>query len=44
MNRQDLTKFTHIEGSRQAGQFYWPHVVANDTDGNMYVGEVDGAA
>ena len=25
-------------------EFHWPHVVANDTDGNMYVGEVDGAA
>ena len=31
-------------GGRQAGQFHWPHVVANDSDGNMYVGEVDGAA
>ena len=31
-------------GGRQAGQFHWPHVVANDTNGDMYVGEVDGAA
>ena len=45
MNRQNLTELTRIGGGgRQAGQFHWPHVVANDTDGNMYVGEVDGAA
>ena len=29
-------------GGGQAGQFHWPHVVANDTHGNMHVGEVDG--
>ena len=45
MNRQNLTELTRIGGGgRQAGQFHWPHVVANDSDGNMYVGEVDGAA
>jgi len=45
MNRQNLTELTRIGGGgRQAGQFHWPHVVANDSDGSMYVGEVDGAA
>ena len=44
LNRQNLTEITRIGGSRQAGQFHWPHVVANDSDGNMYVGEVAGAA
>ena len=44
MNRQNLTELTRIGGGRQAGQFHWPHVVANDSDGNMYIGEVDGAA
>jgi DNA-binding beta-propeller fold protein YncE len=45
LNRQNLTELTRIGGGgRQAGQFHWPHVVATDSDGNMYVGEVDGAA
>jgi hypothetical protein len=45
LNRENLTELTRIGGGgRQAGQFHWPHVVATDSDGNMYVGEVDGAA
>ncbi len=45
VNRQNMTELTRIGGGgRQAGQFHWPHVVANDSAGNMYVGEVDGAA
>ena len=28
---------------RQAGEFHWPHMVAPDSDGNVYVGEVGGA-
>ncbi len=45
MNRQNLTELTRIGGGgRQAGQLHWPHVVANDSDGHMYIGEVDGAA
>ena len=45
VNRQNMTELTRVGGGgRQAGQFHWPHVVANDTDGNMYIGEVDGAA
>ena len=43
INRQNMTEPTRI-GGYQAGQFHWPHVVANDTNGDMYVGEVDGAA
>lgn len=45
LNRQNLTELARIGGGgRQAGQFHWPHVVATDSDGNIYAGEVDGAA
>jgi DNA-binding beta-propeller fold protein YncE len=45
INRQNLTELSRFGGGgRQAGQFHWPHVVATDSDGNVYVGEVDGAA
>jgi hypothetical protein len=45
INRQNLTELTRVGGGgRQAGRFHWPHVVATDSDGNIYVGEVDGAA
>ena len=37
INRQNLTELTRIgAGGRQAGQFHWPHVVAIDSDGNIY--------
>ena len=45
INRQNLTELSRFGGGgRQAGQFHWPHVVAIDSGGNVYVGEVDGAA
>ena len=45
INRQNLTELNRFGGGgRQAGAFHWPHVVATDSDGNIYVGEVDGAA
>jgi len=45
INRQNLTELSRFGGGgRQAGQFHWPHVVAIDSGGNAYVGEVDGAA
>ena len=45
INRQNLTELNRIGGGgRQAGQFHWPHMVATDSEGNLYVGEVDGAA
>jgi hypothetical protein len=44
INRQNLTELSRFGGGgRQAGEFHWPHVVATDSDGNVYVGEVDGA-
>jgi hypothetical protein len=45
INRQNLTELSRFGGGgRQAGQFHWPHVLAVDSGGNVYVGEVDGAA
>jgi DNA-binding beta-propeller fold protein YncE len=45
INRQNLTEVSRFGGGgRQAGEFHGPHVVATDSDGNVYVGEVDGAA
>jgi hypothetical protein len=44
LNRQNLTELDRIgSGGRQAGTFHWPHTLAVDTEGNIYVGEVDGA-
>jgi DNA-binding beta-propeller fold protein YncE len=45
INRQNLTELNRFGGGgRQAGEFHWPHMVAVDSEGNVYVGEVDGAA
>ena len=45
INRQNLTELSRFGGGgRQAGEFHWPHMVAVDSEGNVYVGEVDGAA
>ncbi len=45
INRQNLTELSRFGGGgRQAGRFHWPHIVATDSGGNIYVGEVDGAA
>jgi NHL repeat len=44
INRQNLTELERFGGGgRQAGAFHWPHAVAVDSEGNIYVGEVDGA-
>lgn len=45
ISRQNLTELNRFGGGgRQAGEFHWPHMVAVDSEGNVYVGEVDGAA
>jgi hypothetical protein len=45
INRQNLTELSRFGGGgRQAGEFHWPHMVAVDSEGNVYVGEVDGAS
>ena len=45
INRQNLTELSRIGGGgREAGKFHWPHMVSTDTEGNLYVGDVDGAA
>src|SRR5579872_867878 len=44
INRQNLTELSRFgRGGRQAGEFHWPHMVAVDSEGNVYVGEVDGS-
>ncbi|HEY7392231.1 MAG TPA: hypothetical protein VH640_27180 [Bryobacteraceae bacterium] len=44
VNRQNLQEMGRFgSGGRQAGELHWPHVVAVDSDGNVYTGEVDGA-
>lgn len=40
-NNHEIARFG--TGGRQAGNFHWPHVVAVDSEGNLYSGEVDGA-
>jgi DNA-binding beta-propeller fold protein YncE len=45
INRENLTELSRFGGGgRQVGEFHWPHVVAVDSEGSVYVGEVDGAA
>ncbi len=45
INRQNLTELSRFGGGgRQAGEFHWPHMVTVDSEGNVYVGEVDGAS
>jgi DNA-binding beta-propeller fold protein YncE len=45
INRQNLQELSRFGGvGRQAGEFHWPHVVSVDSEGNVYVGEVDGSA
>jgi DNA-binding beta-propeller fold protein YncE len=45
INRENLTELSRFGGGgRQAGEFHWPHMVTVDSDGNIYVGEVDGAS
>jgi len=39
---QELSRFG--TGGRQVGHFHWPHVASVDSEGNVYTGEVDGAA
>jgi NHL repeat len=45
INRKNLQEIDRFgTGGRQIGQFHWPHVVSVDSEGNVYTGEVDGAA
>jgi DNA-binding beta-propeller fold protein YncE len=45
INRQNLHEMGRFgTGGRQVGLFHWPHVVSVDSEGNVYTGEVDGAA
>jgi hypothetical protein len=45
INRQNLQEMSRFgTGGRQIGHFHWPHVVSVDSEGNVYTGEVDGAA
>jgi len=45
INRENFTELNRIGGGgREAGMFHWPHMVATDSQGNLYIGEVDGAA
>ena len=45
INRLNLTELNRVGGGgREAGMFHWPHMMATDSQGNLYVGEVDGAA
>lgn len=44
LNRDNLTELGRFgTGGRQAGTFHWPHTLSVDSEGNIYVGEVDGA-
>jgi len=43
INRKTLQEVDRIgTGGRGLGQFHWPHKVSVDSEGNLYVGEVDG--
>jgi hypothetical protein len=45
VNRRNLTELARVgSGGRNAGLFHWPHLMSVDSQGNLYVGEVDGAA
>ena len=45
VNRANLSELSRFGGGgRQAGEFHWPHVASVDSEGNIYIGEVDGAA
>ncbi|MFO1321638.1 MAG: hypothetical protein U1F52_18665 [Burkholderiales bacterium] len=42
VRRRDGAVLSHIgHGGRQSGQFHWLHVLAIDSRGNLYTGEVD---
>ena len=44
LNRSNLQELNRVgTGGRQAGHFHWPHAMTTDSDGNIYVGEVDTA-
>lgn len=45
VNRKNLTELSRVGGGgRNGGLFHWPHLMSVDSQGNFYVGEVDGAA
>ena len=44
INRENLNQLDRFgTGGRQIGQFHWPHGMSVDSEGNVYVGEVDTA-
>ena len=44
LNRSNLQELNRVgTGGRQAGHFHWPHAMSTDSDGNIYMGEVDTA-
>jgi hypothetical protein len=43
IDRKTLQEIDRVgSGGRGLGQLYWPHAVTTDSDGNFYVGEVNG--
>lgn len=45
VNRRNLTELSRVGGGgHNGGLFHWPHLMSVDSQGNFYVGEVDGAA
>lgn len=44
INRSNLHELGRVgTGGRQAGHFHWPHMISVDSEGNVYIGEVDTA-
>jgi DNA-binding beta-propeller fold protein YncE len=42
INRTNLSEISRFgTGGGQVGQFHWPHMVSVDSEGSVYVGEVD---
>ena len=42
INRENHTELDRIgRAGRQAGEFHWLHILATDSEGNIYTGEVD---
>jgi hypothetical protein len=42
VNRENLTELDRIgRAGRQVGEFHWIHILAVDSEGNVYTGEVD---
>ena len=42
INRENLRELDRVgRAGRQVGEFHWIHILAVDSDGNIYTGEVD---